>query len=309
MRIAIIDLGTNTFNLLIVDVLGKNNFSNVFRVKTAVKLGEGGIHKNIIAAPAFARGINSLKSYRSIIERFKADKIIAFATSAMRSSANGKKFIEAARKEANIEIDIISGEKEAELIWKGVRMALDIGDNHSLILDIGGGSNEFIIATQNEIAWKQSFDTGVARLLEKFRPSDPITAAEIEKLEMYFRSTLQPLYESLKIYPVKELIGSSGSFDTFAEMVAHKFHHIGILKGKTEFRFDMKEYDEIHKQLVRSDREERSRTPGIIALRVDMIVVGTVFVNFLLREFNISSMRMSTYALKQGVLAEVMKSY
>ena len=308
MRVAIIDLGTNTFNLLIVDVESREKYKNVFQTKMAVKLGEGGIGKKLITASAFTRGIEALRSQRALIDKFKAEKIIAFATSGIRSASNGKKFIDAAKKEANIAVSIISGDREAMLIYEGVKLALDIGDAPSLILDIGGGSNEFIIADNKGIFWKKSFDIGVARLLEKFSPSDPVTEKEIEVMEGLFRETLAPLFEAVKQYPVKELIGSSGSFDTFAEMIAHHFHSIEELKGKTEFVFNMDEYKSIHEQLIVSKKEERERTPGIISLRVDMIVIGTILVNFILRELSITRMRMSSYALKQGVLAEVLKS-
>lgn len=309
MRIAILDLGTNTFNLLVVDVSSREKYKHVFSGKIAVKLGEGGIHKKIIAPAAFSRGIDALKRQRALIDKLKADKIIAFATSAIRSASNGKKFVEAAKKETGIEINVISGDKEAELIWEGVRQALEIGESHSLVLDIGGGSNEFIIADSRGIAWKQSFDIGVARLLEKFKPSDPITGTEIKTLESHFQQILQPVFEAVKQNPVKELIGASGSFDTFAEMIAHKFHSIDILKGRTEFVFNLEEYESVHRQLLESTSRERRNTPGIIELRVDMIVIATVLVNFLLRELKIGRMRMSTFALKQGVLAEVLKNY
>ena len=309
MRIAIIDLGTNTFNLLIVDVRTKDDFKSLFTTKTAVKLGEGGIIKKIIAPPAFARGIATLKSYKGIIDKLKAEKTIAFATSAIRSSSNGAKFVAAAKKEANIEINVISGDREAVLIFEGVKLGLDIGEKHSLILDIGGGSNEFVIADREGIVWKKSFDMGVARLLEQFKPSDPITVKEIESLENYFKEVLAPLFDAIKQYPVKELIGSSGSFDTFADMIAHQFKRVDQLKGKTEFTFDMNEFAIIHDQLVRSTKEERQKTQGIIDLRVDMIVIGTLITNFIIRELNITHMRLSTYALKQGILADVMKRY
>jgi exopolyphosphatase/guanosine-5'-triphosphate,3'-diphosphate pyrophosphatase len=309
MRIAIIDLGTNTFNLLVADISGNNSFKSIFSTKVAVKLGEGGIGKRFISPAAFHRGINALKTHRAIIDKLKVAKIIAFGTSGIRSASNGKQFVAAAKKEANIDITIISGDKEAELIYKGVNLALDIGKEPSLVLDIGGGSNEFIIATSEKILWKQSFDIGVARLLEHFSPADPVQPDEISKIEAHLEEVLQPLFEAVKKYPVKELIGSSGSFDTFAEMIAHKHFSIAVLKGKTEFTFNMDQYYQAHEQLLRSNRLERSQTPGIIELRVDMIVVGTITANFILKKLNLTAMRMSTYALKQGVLAELMSGF
>jgi exopolyphosphatase/guanosine-5'-triphosphate,3'-diphosphate pyrophosphatase len=309
MRIAIIDLGTNTFNLLIADINGRDNFKSIFSTKIAVKLGEGGMGKKQISAPAFARGIKALRAHKDLIRKFGAVRTIAFATSAIRSSVNGIKFIAAAKKEAGVDVTVISGEKEAELIYKGVRLALDIGDTPSLILDIGGGSNEFIIATKERVLWKKSFDIGVARLLERFAPSDPVTTEDIKRLEDHLEDALGPLFEAVKQYPVKELIGSSGSFDTFAEMIAYRYADISAYRGKTEFRFDMDQFREVHAHLLRSTREERLRTPGIIELRADMIVVGSITVNYILQRLAIPGMRMSTYALKQGVLAEVVSGF
>jgi exopolyphosphatase / guanosine-5'-triphosphate,3'-diphosphate pyrophosphatase len=309
MRIAIIDLGTNTFNLLVADITDKDHFKSVFSTKVAVKLGEGGIVKKVISPAAFQRGINALLTHRAIIAKLNVAKTIAFATSAIRSSSNGKQFVEAAKKQAGIDITVISGEKEAELIFKGVNLALDIGTEPSLILDIGGGSNEFIIGVKDNMLWKQSFDIGVARMLGEFMPSDPITPEEITRIQDHLRKVLHPLFEAVKKYPVKELIGSSGSFDTFTEMIAYRFYDINMLKGKTEFVFDMGQYQQIHEQLIRSDRKEREATKGIIELRLDMIVIAAITVRFILDELNIKAMRMSTYALKQGVLAEVMQRF
>src|ERR1051325_1265268 len=160
MRIAIIDLGTNTFNLLVADVMSRGEFKTIFSTKIAVKLGEGGIGRRTIVPAAFDRGINALRSHRAIIDKLKAQKIIAFATSAIRSAQNGAKFVAAAKKEAGVEIQVSPGEGEAELIAAGVRLALDIGEAPALILDIGGGSNECIIATRDTILWKQSFEMG-----------------------------------------------------------------------------------------------------------------------------------------------------
>ena len=306
MRVAVIDLGTNTFNLFIADIISPTEYKKVFKTKVPVKLGEGGIAKNKIASAAFARGIDALRKYKKLIDGFNTEQIFAFATSAIRSAENGKKFTETAKKETGITINVISGDREAEFIYKGVKQALQIGDEASLILDIGGGSNEFIIATSEEVLWKQSFNLGVSRMLEKFKPSDPIAESEVKKIEKYFEDELAPLFEAVTNNPVKELIGSSGSFDTFAEMIAHKFHSPEMLKGKTEYEFNLPEFFEVHNQLIKSTRAERIQTKGLVELRVDMIVIGSVFVSFILSKLSINKMRLSTYSLKEGVLDELM---
>ena len=133
MRIAIIDLGTNTFNILIVKINHIKSYTNLYQSKISVKLGEGGINKNYIEPVPFQRGIEALKTYKETMERFYVEKVFAFATSAIRSASNGKEFVEAAKREAGIDVTMISGEKEAELIYYGVRNALKFSDKASLI--------------------------------------------------------------------------------------------------------------------------------------------------------------------------------
>lgn len=302
MRLGILDLGTNTFNLLVVDLHADNTTSTVFKTKIPVMLGSGGINKKTITPEAFQRGLNALKSHKALIDNFHVHKVFAFGTSALRNAKNGKQFIKAAKDQVHIEISLISGDKEAELIYYGVRQALDIGDEPSLILDIGGGSNELIIGTSNEIIAAHSFEIGAARMIDMFNPSDPITPDERTEMEQYFAKELSPIFEAVKQHPVKELIGSSGSFDTFAALVAHRFHSPSILKGKREYVFNMEEYKAIHESLLHSTRAERMKMDGMIEMRVDMIVVSTILVNLLLTKLNIQRMRLSTFALKEGIL-------
>ena len=302
MRIGVLDLGTNTFNLLIVDLHPNNTSTPVFKTKIPVMLGSGGINRNTITPEAFERGLNALKSHKALIDNFHVHKTFAFGTSALRSAKNGKQFIKAAKDQVHIEITLISGPKEAELIYYGVRQALEIGDEPSLILDIGGGSNEFIIGTSKEAIVCHSFDVGAQRLMDKFKPSDPIKAEEVRKMSEFIEEQLEPLFKDIAKYPVKELIGSSGSFDTFAALEVNRYHAPNELKGKREFNFDMAEFRVIHHDLLHATRSQRLAMKGMIEMRVDMIVIAAVFVNVVIKRLDIQKMRLSTYALKEGIL-------
>ena len=306
-RIAIIDLGTNTFNLLIAEINSNKTYHTLFQTKISVKLGEGGIDKGFIAPAAFLRGIEAIKSYQKIIEKYKVKKVVAIATSAIRSASNGAEFILKIKEESNINVKIISGDKEAELIYLGVRQAVKMNSETSLIIDIGGGSTEFIIANHKQIFWKQSFLLGAARLLEIFNPSDPITDAQIDALIAYLKNKLQPLFAALKKYPVSELIGSSGSFDSLAEMIAFRFYTPKILDDETEFTFNIDDVETIYKSILKSTKAERLQMKGLIEMRVDMIVISNIIVDFIIQSFAIQQMRLSTYSLKEGVLYEMIK--
>ena len=304
-RVAIIDLGTNTFNLLIVQFNSDKTYDIICQTKISVKLGEGGITKRVIAPEAFQRGIDALKMHRLTIQLHNAEKVIAFATSAIREATNGKDFIAKAKEATKIDVEMISGDREAELIYYGVKDAVEMNEDASLIIDIGGGSTEFIIANKDTIYWKQSFLLGAARLLEKFKPSDPIKIEEIKEITSYLRTELKSLFDAIKQFPVKELIGSSGSFDSLAEMIAYRFYTPEILKDKTEYLFSLPDCAAIYKILMASTKKERLEIKGLISMRVDMIVISSILVHFILTEFDIHKMRLSTYSLKEGVLHEL----
>ena len=306
MRIAVIDLGTNTFNILIVEVASDKSYSTIFQAKLPVKLGEGGINENVIQPVPFQRGIDALKQHQKTIEQYDVQQVYAFATSAVREAVNGQEFVEKLKMETGFEVQVIDGDREAEFIYYGVREAAELSDENSLIIDIGGGSTEFIIANKNKIFWKQSFLLGAARLLERFNPSDPITDKQIAEINTYLKEQLQPLFEAVQKYPVTELIGSSGSFDSLAEMIAHRFYTPEILDGKTEYTFNLDDCAAVYDIILKSTREERLKMKGLVEMRVDMIVISSIIVYFVLTSFEIKNMRLSTYALKEGVIHQLL---
>ncbi len=304
-KIAILDLGTNTFNLLVAEFDKSKEFRILHNSKCSVKLGEGGLSKKIITKEAFERGINVIEILLTQSSVFSPDKIFAFATSAVRSTQNGKEFAETIKQRFNIDIEIIDGEREAELIYKGVREAIPLNNHTSLIMDIGGGSTEFILANSEQIFWKHSFNLGAARILEKFNPSDPILLNEINAISNYLKSELNPLFAALEKHPATELIGSSGSFDSLAEIIAHKFYTPDILNDTTHYTFNLEDFYHIHDILINSTKVERMYMKGLVKMRVDMIVISSIFIQFILQECNLNKMRLSTYSLKEGVLAEL----
>ncbi len=137
MRIAVIDLGTNTFNLLIAEVNSINHYRILYSTKAAVQLGKGGITKQIITQDAINRGVSTIGSYLKRIAVYNVDKVYAYATSAVRGAKNGQEFTEKIKKEYDLDINIISGEKEAELTYYGVKLVVELNEEISLIMYIG----------------------------------------------------------------------------------------------------------------------------------------------------------------------------
>lgn len=308
-KLAVLDLGTNTFHCLIVSVEKSGEVKNIFKTKTVVKLGEGAIHENRIDAIPFQRGIDAISNYHSFLKEHQVEHITAFATSAIRGAANGIDFVNRVREETGINIQVIPGDREAELIYRGVSQCVALTDEPVLIMDIGGGSTEFIIGNKQEIFWKYSFDIGAARLLEMFKPSDPITDKEVEELQGFFSLKLQPLQEALMKFSVDTLIGSSGSFDTFAEMIGHRFYNRNIISNRISYQFDINDFKSLYKVLLPSTIRERMEMKGLVKMRVDMIVVAAICTDFILRSHGMKKMMLSKYALKEGALWEELNKF
>lgn len=303
MRFAVIDLGTNTFNLLIAERSG-TKFTKLFNTKIPVKLGDLSINEGYISEAAFQRGLNALNDYVQYLKEYKVEQTLAFATSAIRSASNGQNFVDQAQELTGISISVIDGNEEADYIYYGNRMAVAMNDDISLIMDIGGGSTEFILANKTTIFWKESYLLGAARLLGRIKPSDPITEEEINTFNTHLKQELSSLFEATAKYRPVELIGSSGAFDSVVDMIAGKFNTQAMVDEITEYHIDLEKYDDISSMVKASTIEERNHMKGLINMRVDMMVISILLIDFILKELNLQAMRVSTFSLKEGVISK-----
>lgn len=305
-RIAVIDLGTNTFHLLIAETNGQT-ITPLHSEKTPVRIGKGGINQGFITEEASERAMHAMKDFQKKIEGFGTQKIYATATSAFRNATNGIALVEKIKEHTGIEISIISGDLEATLIYDGVKEALQLEEQPSLIIDIGGGSVEFIIANRSGILWKQSFEIGGQRLMELFQKTDPIQPSEINALRQYLSEKLEPLRTQLSQYPTFTLIGSAGSFETLSEIDLIRKGFNFSIETKKEYELALSDFHTIYRELVTKDRSSRMQIPGMIELRVDMIVVAVVLIHFVIEQFKMNRIRVSTYSLKEGVMSRIIK--
>ena len=296
-------MGTNTFHLLIADI--KNNkLDFIMQKKIAVKIGKGGINNGLILNEAKKRALDCLGMFKKISLEYKVDKIKAVATSAFRSAKNSGELLWEIKKDLGINIDVISGDKEAVLIAKGVRTAMDIGKTPIMIMDIGGGSVEFIIANKTKNLWAKSFEIGGQRLLEKFHKKDPISKEGIDALRYYLEDQLDIVLEMGIKFKIRTLIGSSGTFDTINDI--HKARIMDKTKTYSKGHITTQSFLKIYEDLIQKDRIERLLIPGMIEMRVDMIVVATILIKFLIDRLNLNQLKVSPYALKEGFLFDTL---
>ncbi|MDN5205124.1 exopolyphosphatase [Fulvivirgaceae bacterium BMA10] len=305
-KIAVIDLGTNTFHIL-VTIVSETEVETVYREKCSVKIGEGGISEGLISEEAQIRALNTLNYFKELIEKEKVEEVFATATSAIRTAKNGQDLVQKIKQATNIDVRIISGEEEAKYIFDAVRKAVNIGSEKSLIMDIGGGSVEFVICDENKIFWKHSFEIGAQRLLDLFHYHDPILDQEIQNLEQYLSEKLQTLIRAVEELGPKTLIGSSGSFDTLSDIYRIKYG-IEKIDANTEQPFALESYNQIHGEIIQKHREDRMKIPGMIEMRVDMIVVACILIKFVITHCKLDRIRVSSESLKEGVLYNIVKS-
>lgn len=303
-QVAIIDMGTNTFHLLVAQ-WDNYNYQLVCHDWIPTRIGVGSINKNYISPEAIGRILDALRFFKKRADDLRVDKIFAFGTSALRNAVNGPEIVSQIQQTTGIHTQLISGNEEARLIYEGVNLALNLGSEKSLIVDIGGGSVEFIIGNGKEIFWKQSFEIGGQRLLEQFQPHDPILSSEIESLNSHFENSLTPLFEQLKIHLPVILAGSSGTFDTLSDIYCSQQN---IRQKETpETPFDIHSFEKIYHEIISKNRNERMKINGMIELRVDMIVVACCLIKFLIDKFHFEKIRVSSFSLREGVLALLMK--
>ena len=295
MRIAVIDLGTNTFNLTVSDV-ADNKVMQLIEQKEPVKIGEGSLKNNRLQETPKKRGFCTLSLYKSIIEKYEPNKVFGFATSAIRSTDNGREYIDHINKKLSLNIEIIDGNKEAYFIYQGVKNCINWKKN-ALILDIGGGSNEVIIGNNKEAYFLHSYNLGVARLKQNFVLDDPLTESQKQILFNHFDDTTQNLQTAIANHQPVTLIGSSGTFDTL-----HK-----ILEAQAE-TLNTNDFKILIDRILSLNLAQKRQLKGMPEFRAEFIHIGVLFIQFLLTKFSPQEIIYSEYSLKEGVIFDQIKT-
>ncbi|MFM8597380.1 MAG: hypothetical protein ACKOBN_09865 [Flavobacteriales bacterium] len=294
MRRAIIDLGTNTFNLLIADTQTQQV---LFQTKEGVALGLGGINERRIDNPAIDRAMLALKKFKDHCAIYQVQEIHAIGTSALRDAQNASDFVQKVSVELQIQIEIVSGLREAELIYKGVKLTHHF-DAPALIMDIGGGSTELIAADQQGPFLARSFDIGVSRLFQLFDFQDPFSTEDIAHIEAYLEFNCGHFFS--QNLP-DQLIGASGSFETFYELIEKK---IFAADGRA-IQVDPINFNNMLAYIIGSTQAERDANPHIISIRKRMAPIAAVKTRWVINKAAIQKIYISPYSLKEGVLFDL----
>ena len=287
-KYAVIDLGSNTFHLLIAQLEADLQFTTVVRKRVFARLARTGI--GVISDASVQEGLRILREFKAIIDQHQVSKTKVVGTEMLRLAPNGAEFARQVYEQTGLQIEIISGLQEAEYIYLGVKQLYP--NSSYLIMDIGGGSVEFILVKDGQRTWMSSVPIGIAVLYFQFHLSDPISDQELANLRQFLTEKTVHLAEAVEDEPVEELVGASGVFETFFD----------ILGVPSEKEIDTQAIQKRLEQLIKSSYDERMEMDSIPKTRKKMIIVASVLLEFVLKLTSVKRLRYSPNSLKEGLL-------
>ena len=296
-KVGIIDIGSNTFNLLISCLITKKS---IFRCENFVGIRKGTIN-GLIQEKTISNSIKLIKKYKNKCKKQGCEKIYLVATASLRKVKNNLEFLERCKKETGLIINIISGLEEANLIFHGISNNVHNLNNY-LIVDIGGASTEFVVCKYNKAIYKKSFSFGSQLLLQKFKPTSPINNKELLKIKSFFKKKLKNLTSVVKKNKILNLIGSSGSINCLAK--------IQSLSTKVEKlnSLNIKQFTQITSpEILKSTIEERKKIPGLEKMRAENIIITIILINFLIDE-GIKNVYTSKFSLNDGIFSNILNN-
>jgi exopolyphosphatase/guanosine-5'-triphosphate,3'-diphosphate pyrophosphatase len=303
-EIAVIDCGTNTFNLLIASI-NNNGLKILIKKKRVVKLAQDFDNK-IICDKAIIRAENAMVYFKQIINESKIHRnsVYCVGTSAIREAKNQIDFIREVYSATKIKIEPISGLQEATYIFKGILEEHIFSDECVLIMDIGGGSVEFIISIERKIVWKKSFPIGAAKILNRIQPHFPFNTNDVKAISNLFDSELNELISAIEKYQPHLLIGSSGSFDSLISIRNKLFLKVGIEEQNNRLKANT--FQLIFKELIKKDYPALLKTPGLLRMRAKMIVPSIMLIKFVIQKMGKTEIIVSKYSLKEGLAFSIL---
>lgn len=300
--VAALDLGTNSFHLVVARVRG-TTYEVVTREKETIRLGHGGGDMKVLADDAIERGVSALRRMKRIADSHGAT-VRAVATSAVREAENADVFIGRARRDAGIEVEVISGLEEARLIHLGVLQAVPAFDRRLLLVDIGGGSTEVLVGERGVTLTARSFKLGAVRLTDRFFPGGNCTPRAVDECRTYVRSILAGFERDVAQHGFEIAIASSGTAETVAALVAAR-RGAAAVRTLNRFEFDRAELDAVVDELTaKRTASSRASIPGLDAPRADIIVAGAIVLQCVAETFAIPTFTFSESALREGVLLD-----
>ncbi len=308
-NLAAIDVGTNSFHLIVVKINEGGNFEIIDREKEVIRLSEGSSGDiKFINPEAMTRAITALKRFKGIADSHNSE-IRAVATSAVRESHNKNEFISKVFNETKIEIEVISGYEEARLIYLGILKAVPIYNKKALVFDIGGGSTQFVVGNKCKIIQSATLKNGAVRLAQKFFPDYEITNQRHKDCRKWVEGEIFHAAELMKKEGFSMCAGSSGTIMSAGLMIqAIRKDAASNQTILNNFEFTKDELKVIEKEiLTRKSVEKRKKIPGLDEKRADIIPAGIIILSTIFDLFELDKMTISGYALREGIIIDTLQ--
>jgi exopolyphosphatase / guanosine-5'-triphosphate,3'-diphosphate pyrophosphatase len=303
MRLAAIDIGTNSVHMIVVRVRPDLSFEVVDREKEMVRLGAGGLDGRSLTEQAMSAALLALAKFRRIAESHRVDEILAAATSAMREAKNGPEFLSRIVEETGIRPRVISGTEEARLIHRAAVYGVDVMRGHAVVIDIGGGSVELTLGGAKRPSLGRSFKLGVIRLTERFVRSDPLAARDERKLVRFVNSEIDGFAQQIVDAGFDRVIGTSGTILSLGTMAAHA--ESGRAPNELRnLRIPARQIHRIRKEVVSLGLQQRLKLPGLEPKRGDIVVAGAVLLDTILRLLGATEITLCDLALREGLILD-----
>ena len=305
MRIAAIDIGSNSFHMVIVESRS-GGFHVIDREKEMVRLGERTLSRGRLSAASMRRGLDALREYKRLADMHGVDKLLVVATSAVREAANGEDFLERVGGEIGFYPQVVSGEAEARLIYLAALHSVNLEGRRTLVVDIGGGSVELAMGVGPQVEWAVSEKLGVLRMTERFVHSDPLAARDERRLVGYVRQFMVPHAARARDNGFDLVVGTSGTalalgaMATAAGILPESLHHLTVPAAALHA---------LRRRLVGTTLKGRRRLPLMDERRTDIIVAGAVVLDEILDALEAKEIVLCEWALREGLLLDYLTGH
>jgi exopolyphosphatase/guanosine-5'-triphosphate,3'-diphosphate pyrophosphatase len=303
MRIAAIDIGTNSIHMIVVRVRPDLSFEVIDREKEMVRLGAGGLDGRSLTPTAVTAALQTLAKFRRLADSHKVDEIVAAATSAIREADNGGDFLTEVARRTGITVRVISGTEEARLIHMAAVYGVHMGGSPAVVIDIGGGSVEVTLGTASHLTHARSFKLGVIRLTERFVRTDPLSKRDERRMVKHINKEIGAYLDTVADRRFERVIGTSG---TILSLGALALSEDGVVRDEAlrNRRVPAKSIRRLRKRLSGADLEARLHMNGLDPRRADIAVAGSVLLDSVLRRLGAEEMTLCDLALREGLVLD-----
>lgn len=305
MRIAVFDIGTNSIHMKVVEINSDLSFEVLEHEKDMTRIGELSFRSKKLSDRAMRRALKVLTRFVRIAKMEGVRQMIAVATSAVRDAKNGPEFVKRVYKKTGLRVRVISGREEARLIFLGASSGLERPSGKTLIIDIGGGSAEFILGDRNKIYYDASFRLGVARLTDRYITKDPPSKENLRNLEETIDEKLSEVIQAIGRKKFKAVVGTGGTIINLAS-IAYESEEGRPLRLRGYFKFRKEVFLKLHKKMVAMRERQIKKLPGLDCKRSDIILAGGVFTALLFKRLKISSILVSDKGIREGLILDHM---